>query len=181
MPTGYTITAGPSEFWGSHTFYSDQSLVIRENVRPAAGHGKQQRSWKVTRASRREAVRWISLIAVAGIAIVAVIASAALPKLNMARDSAEESSAIKSLQTLNTAQVQYNSQYGRYARSLAELGPSGANLISAELAACEKQGYKFKLTSTRAGYTTTAAPLAFPSSRMRMLHSDQSLVIRANN
>jgi hypothetical protein len=34
MPTGYTITAGPSEFCGSRTFYSDQSLIIHENVGP---------------------------------------------------------------------------------------------------------------------------------------------------
>jgi type IV pilus assembly protein PilA len=41
-----------------------------------------------------------------------------------------ETSVLKAIQTLNTAHMQYNSQFGRYARSLTELGPSGSNLIS---------------------------------------------------
>ena len=83
----------------------------------------------------------------------------------MARDYAEETSALKTIQTLNTAQVQYNSQFGRFARSLTELGPSASNLISADLAAGEKYGFKFTLTGTPTGYTVAAAP-AFRSARI---------------
>lgn len=112
------------------------------------------------------------------VAILAVVGICAL--LRTARVYAPETAAFKAIQTLNTAQVQYNSQFERYARSLAELGPSGANLISADLAAGEKQGYKFTLTGTPAGYTIAAAPSAFRSTGSRTLYSDQSLVIREN-
>jgi hypothetical protein len=89
-----------------------------------------------------------------------------------------ETSALKALQALGAVQVQYNSQFGRYARSLAELGPSGADLISAYLASGEKQGYKFTLTSTPTGYATTAAPSTFCGTHT--YYSDQSLIIREN-
>jgi type II secretory pathway pseudopilin PulG len=132
-------------------------------------------------APRRAATVRLISVALALIAIVAVIVPAALPKLNMARDYAEETSALKAIQTLNTAQVQYNSQFGRYALSLTELRPSASNLISADLAAGKKQGYKFKLTGTPTGYIITALPSALRSAGPRTFYSDQSLVIRENN
>jgi hypothetical protein len=46
-----------------------------------------------------------------------------------ARKYAHETAALKALQTLNTAQVQYNLQFGRYARSLSELGPPASGLF----------------------------------------------------
>jgi type IV pilus assembly protein PilA len=99
---------------------------------------------------------------------------------------APETAAIKAIQTLSTAQIQYNSEYGRFARSLSELGPpaagpdnaSAANLISANLAAGEKQGYKFTLGGTATGYTMSAVPTAFGSTGFRTFYSDQSLAIR---
>lgn len=96
------------------------------------------------------------------------------------RNYAEETSALKSIQILNTAQVQYNSQFGRYARSLNELGPSAANLISPDLASGEKWGYRFTMTGTPTGYTISAVPAVFRSSGSRTFYSDQSLVIREN-
>ena len=91
------------------------------------------------------------------IAIILIIVTVALPKLNKARMYAQETAALKAIQTLNTAQVQYNSQFGRFAQSLTELGPpasgtdnaSAANLISGDMAAGEKQGYKFTLAGTQ--------------------------------
>jgi len=122
------------------------------------------------------------------IAIILIIVTVALPKLNKARMYAQETAALKAIQTLNTAQVQYNSQFGRFAQSLTELGPpasgtdnaSAANLISSDLAAGEKQGYMFTLTGTPTGYTISAAPKAFGSTGSRTFFSDQSLAIREN-
>jgi hypothetical protein len=74
--------------------------------------------------------------------------------------------------------VQYNSQFGRYARSLIELGPSAADLISADFAVGERPGYKFTLKSMPTGYTITAGPSEFWGSHT--FYSDQSLVIREN-
>jgi len=100
-----------------------------------------------------------------------------------------ETAALKAIQTLNTAQVQYYSQFGRFARLLTELGPpasgaanaSAADLISSELASGEKQGYRFTLAGTGPGYSITAAPTAFGSTGSRTFYSDQSLVIRENH
>ena len=57
------------------------------------------------------------------IAIILIIATIALPKLNRAKMYAHETAAIKTLSTIHTAQTQYQSQFGRFATSLTELGP----------------------------------------------------------
>jgi len=90
----------------------------------------------------------------------------------------QETGALKALQALNTAQVQYNSQFGRFARSLTELDAS--NLIPADLAAGEKHGYKFTMTSTPQGYSVQAVPAVFGATGSRTFYTDQSLVIRQN-
>jgi hypothetical protein len=101
---------------------------------------------------------------------------------------APEITALKVIQVLNTAQVQYNSQYGRFARSLTELGPpisgtenaSAAGLLPADLAAGEKQGYHFTLMGTLAGYAVTAVPVSFGSTGSRTFYSDQTLTVHEN-
>ena len=120
--------------------------------------------------------RRVAIIAVVGIAALVFSGGTRIHITTGARLYHPETAALKALQTLNTVQVQYNSQFGRYARSLAEL--SAADLISPGLAAGEKQGYKFTLTSTPTGYTTTAAPSTFCGTHT--YYSDQSLVIREN-
>src|SRR5260370_34986667 len=110
---------------------------------------------------RRRGFSLIELLIV--IAIILIIVTVGLPKLNKARMYAQETAALKAIQTLNTAQVQYNSQFGRFAQSLTELGPpasgtdnaSSANLISSDMAIGEKQGCKFAMTGTAAGYTSS--------------------------
>jgi hypothetical protein len=117
--------------------------------------------------------------------ILAAIALAAFvfPKLIMIDRApwryAPETAALKAIQTLNTAQVQYKSQFGRFATSLTELGPA-AGLITPDLASGEKQGYRFTLKPIPTGYTVTAVPIASRSPRSRTFFSDQSLVIREN-
>ena len=95
-------------------------------------------------------------------------------------------SAIK---TIHTAQVQYQSQYGRYAASLTELGPpasgapntSAADLIGNDLANGEKQGYQFTVAPVPGGYVVNAVPVAYNSSGSRSFYSDQSMVIHEND
>jgi hypothetical protein len=99
-----------------------------------------------------------------------------------------ETAAIKAIQTIHQMEVQYQSQYGRYATSLTELGPpasgapspSAADLIGNDLAGGEKQQYKFTLTGNTGGYTINANPVAYGSSGSRSFFSDQSMVIREN-
>ena len=122
------------------------------------------------------------------IAIILIIATIALPKLNRARMYAQETAAIKHVQTIHTAQTQYFSQFGRFAANLAELGPaasgapnaSAADLIPGDLAAGEKGGYKYILAANPSGYTINANPVAYNSTGSRTFFSDQSLVIREN-
>src|SRR3954452_16376906 len=76
------------------------------------------------------------------VAIILILAAIAAPKLNQNRMHAQETAAIREMQTIHTAETQYYSQFGRYATALPELGPpaggqegaSGANLIPGELA-----------------------------------------------
>jgi type IV pilus assembly protein PilA len=122
------------------------------------------------------------------IAIILIIITIALPRLSRARMYSQETAAIGAIRTLHTAQVQYYSQYGKYASSLTELGPpasgtaspAAADLIGNDLSGGDKSGYKFTLTGNQAGYVINANPLAFGSSGSRTFYSDQSMVMRQN-
>jgi prepilin-type N-terminal cleavage/methylation domain-containing protein len=135
---------------------------------------------------RRRGFSLIELLIV--IAIILIIITIALPRLSRARMYSQETAAIGALRTLHTAQVQYYSQYGKYAASLTELGPpasgaaspAAADLIGNDLSGGDKSGYKFALTGNQAGYVINANPLAFGSSGSRTFYSDQSMVIRQN-
>jgi type IV pilus assembly protein PilA len=123
------------------------------------------------------------------IAIILIIITIAMPKLTHARMFAQETAAIQAVKTIHTGQVQYYSQYGKYAASLTELGPpasgspsaASADIIGNDLANGEKQGYKFTLAATPGGYTVTAVPTAFGTSGSRTFFSDQSMVIHEND
>jgi type IV pilus assembly protein PilA len=135
---------------------------------------------------RRRGFSLIELLIV--IAIILIIITIALPRLSRARMYSQETAAIGALRTLHTAQVQYYSQYGKYAASLTELGPpasgaaspAAADLIGNDLSGGDKSGYKFTLTGNQAGYAINANPLAFGSSGSRTFYSDQSMVLRQN-
>jgi prepilin-type N-terminal cleavage/methylation domain-containing protein len=122
------------------------------------------------------------------IAIILIIAAVAIPKLARARMSAFEMAAIRTMHTINTAQVQYFSTYGRYAATLAELGPApgnapasaaAADLIPGELAITGlSSGYTFTMVGTPAGYTVNADPQTYDVTGSRTFFTDHSNVIR---
>ena len=123
------------------------------------------------------------------IAIILIILAFAVPKLTSARMQAQETAAIKAIDTINTAQQQYYSQFGRYATSLTELGPpsgggnagpTSADLIPATLSAGENTGYVFTVQGTPTGYSITAVPKSFGASGRRTFFSDETLVIHQN-
>jgi prepilin-type N-terminal cleavage/methylation domain-containing protein len=120
------------------------------------------------------------------IAIILIIVAAALPRLTRARMFAEETAAIRAVSVIHTAQTQYYSQFGRYASSLAELGPpasgtpgpAGADLIDRELGEGRKGGYLFTVTGDPQGYKVTAVPKQFGTNGSRTFYSDQTQIIR---
>jgi type IV pilus assembly protein PilA len=135
---------------------------------------------------RRRGFSLIELLIV--IAIILIIITIALPRLSRARMYSQETASIGALRTLHTAQVQYYSQYGKYAASLTELGPpasgaaspAAADLIGNDLSGGDKSGYKFTLVGNQGGYVINANPVVFNSSGSRTFYSDQSMVIRQN-
>ncbi len=122
------------------------------------------------------------------IAIILIIITVAVPKFQKAQMFARDMAAQKAIQTIHQMEVQYQSQYGRYANSLTELGPpasgapspAAADLIDNSLASGVKSGYKFTLTGGNGGYVITAVPETFGTSGSRTWYSDQTMVIHYN-
>ena len=140
----------------------------------------------LTRKDRRRGFSLIELLIV--IAIILVIVTIAVPQYNKQMMSAHETAAIQAIQTIHAVETQYYSQFGRYATSLAELGPpasgaagpAAADLISKDLTEGKKSGYIFTVAATPTGYAISAVPESFNSSGRRTFYSDQTLVVRNN-
>jgi type IV pilus assembly protein PilA len=122
------------------------------------------------------------------IAIILIILTIAVPKLSVARMNASEMAVIREVQTINTTQSQYLSQFGKFATTLAELGPpssggpgpAAADLLPSSLASGEKDGYVFTLAATPQGYTVNATPKVYNTTGRRTFFSDQSMIIHQN-
>src|ERR1700712_5559641 len=117
--------------------------------------------------NRRRNQRGFSLIELLiVIAIILIILSIALPQMSKSRMNAQEMAAVAEIRTINNQQVQYYSQYNKYASSLAQLGPPAAsggaegpdasNLIPGSLASGSTGGYTFTITATTGGYALSA-------------------------
>ena len=127
------------------------------------------------------------------VAIILIIAAIAIPNLLKARISANESSAVGSIRTLNTANVQYAAQCpaNGFPAALVNIGPgagdcNAAGIIDQVLVGGQKSGYSFAYVVTAAGppgdpdYTLTAEPLTRGTTGQRGFFSDETGVIRYN-
>ncbi len=126
------------------------------------------------------------------VAIILIIAAIAIPNLLRARIAANESSAVASLRTLNTAQISYNSGYPTvgFAAGLSNLAgtscspPSstGACLIDTQLASGTKSGYAFSMVGSggtpASTYTAIASPLTPNQTGVRYFCSFADAVVR---
>jgi type IV pilus assembly protein PilA len=120
------------------------------------------------------------------VAIILIIAAIAIPNLIRSKMAANESSAVASLRTLNTAEVTYNNTYpGTFAllSSLGGASPCTAPVVGAAclidnlLAGGTKSGYTFAITNTSAtGYNTSGTPSA-ANTGTRQFCSSQDLVL----
>jgi len=128
------------------------------------------------------------------VAIILIIAAVAVPSFLRSRIAANESAAVASLRTLNTAEMSYDSAYPTvgYASTLTALGgtnctppnSSSACLIDTALATGQRSGYSFTLTNvsgTPSGtYNAMAAPIVWNYSGMRYFCSFEDAVIRVS-
>jgi type IV pilus assembly protein PilA len=138
------------------------------------------------------------------VAIILIIAAIAIPNLMRSKMAANESSAISSLRTINTAEVTYATVYPSvgYSADLPSLGgtpavcsaPGGASAASACIVdqvlagatalATAKSGYyyTYNLNGAAGGvntaYTVSATPTVVGTAGQRYFFTDQSGVLR---
>src|SRR5215472_16208931 len=129
-----------------------------------------------------------------GSAVVAflLLMAIAVPNLLRSKIAANESSAVGSLRTLNTAAATYRDTYGHYPPSLRSFGPptsggpseQGADLVDPVLAGGRKSGYLFTYHAYPGfrdeTYTIQADPLDPESSGVRHFLTDQTGALFAN-
>jgi len=131
------------------------------------------------------------------VAIILIIAAIAIPNLLRARMAANESSAVASIRTINTAEVSYLSAYATngYANTLAKLGPTSATgcatptaataclidyVLSTATATPGKSGYIYALAtfSSNTGYAIGGGALNWNQTGVRSFCSVEDGVIR---
>jgi type IV pilus assembly protein PilA len=136
------------------------------------------------------------------VAIILIIAAIAIPNLLRARIAANESSAVSSVRTMNTAQVTFQSTYPTvgFSSTIAALGPSASNgcttpastnaclvdwvVAQASVAGTAKSGYYFgdvpaaALNGIIPGYTLGGIPASVNQTGVRGFCSNEDAVIR---
>ena len=128
------------------------------------------------------------------VAIILIIAAIAIPNLLRARIAANESSAVASIRTLNTAQIPYNSAYptAGFAASLSVLSgtcsasaaptSAGACLIDTQLSSGTKSGYSFIISGVSgtpaSSYQASGSPLTANTTGVRSFCSVADAVVR---
>lgn len=128
------------------------------------------------------------------VAIILIIAAIAIPNLLRARIAANESSAVASVRTINTAQISYNSAYPTvgFASSLTVLSGTGCNppdstqacLIDTQLSSGTKSGYTFNMTATSGtpagNYSSYTNPTTPNTTGVRSFCSIADAVVRSS-
>ncbi len=123
------------------------------------------------------------------VTIIAIVAAIAIPNLIRSRMAANEANAVKSLRTLSSAEVEFQSAaiapdpsgLGMYG-TLAQLGGQNPPFIDQPLMSGLRNGYQYNVTLNGQGpgnpaYQATALPLT-PQTGQRAFYVDQSGVIR---
>jgi type IV pilus assembly protein PilA len=132
------------------------------------------------------------------VAIILIIAAIAIPNFLRAKISANESSAVSSVHSVNTAEIAYSSMYSNigYSVALSDLGTGGVTpcpatatascFIDPSLASGTKSGYNFTYAQNPAftpsiQYTINANPIIQSVTGDKGFYSDDSNIIRYNS
>jgi len=137
--------------------------------------------------TKRRGFSLIELLIV--IAIILILATIVIVNVNRQLMSAHETATLGNMKAVHEAELRYNSEFGRFAQSLTELGPpasgaygpAAAGLLPKPLAEGKASGYIFTLAGTPTGYSVTAVPEAFGRSGSKSFFSDESLVTRVSS
>jgi type IV pilus assembly protein PilA len=131
------------------------------------------------------------------VAIILIIAAIAIPNLMRSRIAANESSAVGTLRTINTAMVGYNSSYLQYPTDLSSLASPGQNAAATSTSAglldttlavsgtVTKSGYNFtyapgdQQNSMYTSYAVNGNPVSLQTGN-RYFYTDNTAVIRYN-
>jgi type IV pilus assembly protein PilA len=138
------------------------------------------------------------------VAIILIIAAIAIPNLLRARMAANESSAVASIRTINTAEVTYNSTYPTvgFSANLVSLGGAlGAACVPASTTAClidsvlanngnpaggGKSGYSFTTGAgtvaggVNVGYVIQGTPITINQTGIRGFCAEEDSVVRVD-
>ena len=131
------------------------------------------------------------------VAIILVIAAIAIPTLTRARVAADESSAVGSMRTINSAEISYNAAYPAvgFTTTLSQLGSPAAGCTPSTATGCfidsllssgTKSGYTFAVAANgstptpQTNYSVVASP-QYPSyTGARYFCSFEDAVVRSS-
>jgi type IV pilus assembly protein PilA len=127
------------------------------------------------------------------VAIILIIAAIAIPNLIKSKMAANEASAVGSIRTINTGEVNYAASCpaNGFSASLLELNTGaicagGKSIIDNVLAAGAKSGYTFTYAPVKGGdnlndtYTSAGTPSTVGTTGQRQFCSSQTGVIQYN-
>jgi len=126
------------------------------------------------------------------VAIILIMAAIAIPNYMRSRMVANESSAVESLRTINTAAITFSSTYPTvgFPATLAALGgnapcsasSTNACILDEVLSSGTKSGYSFVFAgdglTPSVNYSVSATPVSLDITGQRMFCTDQTSVIR---
>ncbi len=133
--------------------------------------------------------------------VILILMAVAIPNYMNMRSQANETAAMEELRTLNSAEIQYQTNYpaNGFSCSLPQLGgdaksgapnPQGAQLIPADLASGYKSGYLFTITNCTkitvnnadvyTSFEVTAVPQSVGKTGHRGFCMDQTGEIKAD-
>jgi type II secretory pathway pseudopilin PulG len=166
LPAGHSAEASALLYEDPIAMAELQLRQISPNMASAISH-IETKPMVVSAYGEERAIRAASSGGGADASAILVMAAIAIPNLLRAKTAANESSAVGTMRTINTAQVTYSATYSQrgFARDLATLGPDPhgpgrgspehADLIDTTLGGvgcaadgwCTKSGYRFSVTT----------------------------------